>query len=78
MNDINGDVVNNVALVRYTFRGKEHDLTPTAHGNAKRKKVFNRTKPFVRRKLKENLVSYPVSEAVAKTRRELGGLLTVS
>ena len=48
MNDINGDVVNNVALVQYTFTGKEHDLAPTAHGNAKRKKAFTRTKPSVR------------------------------
>ena len=78
MTDINGDVINNVALVQYTFTGKEHDLAPTAHGNAKRKKVFTRTKPSVRRKLKENLARYPVSEAVAKTRRELGGPLTVS
>ena len=78
MTDINGDVVNNVALVQYTFTGKEHDLAPTAHGNAKRKKVFTRTKPSIRRKLKENLARYPVSEAVAKTRRELGGPLTVS
>ena len=78
MTDINGDVVNNVALVQYTFTGKEHDLAPTAHGNAKRKKVFTRTKPSVRQKLKENLTRYPVSEAVAKTRRELGGPLTIS
>ena len=78
LNEFNGDIVNNVALLQYTFTGKEHDLAPTFHGNAKRRKVFTRTKPSVRQKLKENLSRYPVSEAVAKTRRELGGPLSAS
>ena len=56
----------------------EHDLAPTVHGNAKKKRFFTRTKPSVRRKLKENLSRYPVSEAVAKTRRDLGGPLSAS
>ena len=78
LNDIHSDIVNNVALLQYTFTGKGHDLAPTVHGNTKRKKVFTRTKPSVRRKLQENLSRHSVSEAVAKTRRELGGPLSLS
>ena len=47
VNDINGDIVNNVVLLEYTFTGKEHVLAPTFHGNAERKKVFTKTKPSV-------------------------------
>lgn len=78
LNDFNGDVVNNVALLQYTFTGMEHDLAPTVHGNTKRMRFFTITKPSVRRKLKENLSRYPVSEAVAKTRRNLAGPLSAS
>lgn len=78
LNYFNEDIVNSVALLQYTFTGMEHDLAPTVHGNAKRKRLFTRTKTSVRRKLKENLSRYPVSEAVAKTRRDLGGPLSAS
>ena len=65
-------------LLQYTFTGKEHDIVPTVHGNAKTKKAFTRTKPSVRRKFQDNLARYHVSEAVAKTRRELEGPFPVS
>ena len=67
-----GEIVNNLVLLQYQFDGPEHSIKALPHGNSKSGKSFTRTKPSVKRVLSEHLKSLPASEAVAKTRKDLG------
>ena len=68
-----GEIVNNLVLLQYQFDGPEHSIKAFPHGNSKSGKSFTRTKPSVKRVLGENLKTLSASEAVAKTRKDLGG-----
>ena len=72
------EILNNTILSQYQFNGMEHPIKALPHGNAKLGKTFTRTKSSVKRALDENLKNLPTSEAVAKTRRDLGGPLKSS
>ena len=73
LRDQHGEIVGDTAIVQYSFQGKEHEINVFPHGNAKQSKPFTRTKPSTISTLKENLKKYHPSEAVAKTRKEMGG-----
>lgn len=73
LRDQRGDIVGNTAIVQNIFQGKEHEIKIFPHGNAKQSKPFTRTKPSTISALRENLLKYHPSEAISKTRKELGG-----
>ena len=70
-----GEIVNNLVLLQYQFDGPEHSIKALPHGNSKSGKSFTRTKPSVKRVLSEHLKGLQASEAVAKTRKDLGAPL---
>ena len=73
-----GEILNNLAILQYRFTGLEHPIQLSTHGNAKSGKSYTRTKPSVKQILSENLKRLPASEAVAKTRKDLGAQLSTS
>ena len=73
LRDQRGEIVDNVALVQYLFKGKEHEIKVFPHGNSKAAKPFTRTKPSTINALRQNLEKYQPNEALAKTRKEMGG-----
>ena len=68
-----GEILNNLILLQYQFDGPEHPIKAFPHGTSKSGKSFTRTKPSVKRALSDNLRNLSTSEAVAKTRKDLGG-----
>ena len=76
LRDQRGEIVDNVALVQYLFKGKEHEIKVFPHGNSKAAKPFTRTKPSTIKTLRQNLEKYQPNEALAKTRKEIGGLFS--
>jgi hypothetical protein len=73
LRDQRGNIVDNVAIVQYIFKGNEHEIKLFPHGNAKESKPFTRTKPSAINALRQNLEKYHPNEALAKTRKEMGG-----
>ena len=76
LRDQRGEIVDNVALVQYLFKGKEHEIKVYPHGNSKAAKPFTRTKPSTVKTLRQNLEKYQPNEALAKTCKEMGGLFS--
>jgi hypothetical protein len=68
-----GNIVDNVAIVQYIFKGNKHKIKLLPHGNAKESKPFTQTKLSAINALRQNLEKYHPNEALAKTGQEMGG-----
>jgi hypothetical protein len=80
VSDHSGNIVNNVALVQYSFEHEEvaFDLQP--HGNSKKgrgARGFTRTQPSTLATLKEKCATLGPREAVRQTKASCGGVTMV-
>ena len=60
-------------LLQYSFEGEDRNFDIIQHGNSKRKLPYKQTAASVRQCIKENGASTKPSEAIAMTRKQLGG-----
>ena len=67
------DIVDNLAVITYTFNGPEHKILLKPHGNSKKAIGYTKTKPSVVKEVRGNASMTSVSGAVEKHLTTHGG-----
>ena len=66
----------NLALLQYTFTGKEHKIKVAPHGNSVKSESYVRTMPSVMEKLKSTSSTSTAKHAIAKVEDTIGRVTT--